>query len=49
MKDVEKCVVTDKTIMKKDGVKIINRKRVAAQEVGVASVAEAPDIETRTA
>ena len=35
--------------MKKAGVKIINRKQVATQEVGVASVAEAPDIETRTA
>ena len=49
MKDVEKCVVTDKTIMKKAGVKIINKKQVATQEVGVASVVEAPDIETRTA
>ena len=53
MKDVEECVVTDKTITKKEGVKIVKKNVddsvTATTSIQVDQVTEQPDIDSKTA
>ena len=48
MKDVERCIVTDKTILKEEGVNIVKKQEVAAKRT-VTQVSEPTDIDSQTA
>ena len=48
MKDVERCIVTDKTILKEEGVNIVKKQEVAAKRT-VTQVSEPADIDSQTA
>jgi len=48
MKDVERCIVTDKTILKEEGVNIVKKQEVAAKRT-ITQVSEPADIDSQTA
>ena len=48
MKDVERCIVTDKTILKEEGVNIVKQQEIAAKRT-VTQVSEPADIDSQTA